>query len=78
MLNYEGADIKGESFAANHLMQEVVVMFQAELSQLIKAIENTSLATLGDIVRAIQAQFLSAPPTSIPSTAITLQTHLDL
>ena len=41
-----GDGVQGEVLAAIHLMQEGVTNFQAGLSQLKNAVENTSLATL--------------------------------
>ena len=58
--------------AAIHLMQEGVFKLPARLIQLKNAKENTFLAALENIVKAIQPQLLSTPPT-IPSTAITLK-----
>ena len=48
-----------------------VAKFQAGLSQLKSAEKNILFAALGNIVEAIQPQFLSILPTSIPSTAAT-------
>ena len=71
IIEEEGAGVGGKVLATIHLMQEGVDMFQAGLSQLKNADENTSLTALGNIIKAIQLKVPSTHPTSIPSTSTT-------